>query len=216
MILIKVTKLPPHFLLTTTDLKKAWKKQHDFLPFNFHQHYRQRYHHRSFFGHLVLPETKQTKCPLCIFEPALVNNKCLAGSQSSNMAAKSKLARPNLPPGAKIRCKSVAPSPHFCTKTIGGSARPEYFGWKQLRTIINSGRRADGVECWRVNTLFSCSSFKDRSRKTLKPPHRISIESSMGSELRINCDWTGKAEVWNHDVRRQTTIKTISRDFLKK
>ena len=143
MILIKVTKLPPHFLLTTTDLKKAWKKQHDFLPFNFHLHSSQRYHHRSFFGHLVLPGTKQTKCPLCIFEPALVNNKCLAGSQSSNMAAKSKLARPNLPPGAKIRCKSVAPSPHFCTKTIGGSARPEYFGWKQLRTA-----RAHNYQFW--------------------------------------------------------------------
>ena len=80
---------------------------------------------------------------LCIFEPALVNNKCLAGSQSSNVAAKSKLARPNLPPGAKIRCKSVAPSPHFCTKTIGGSARPEYFGWKQLRTA-----RAHNYQFW--------------------------------------------------------------------
>ena len=134
---------PSTFLLDYRQPQEGLEIQHDFFPFNFHLHDRQRYHHWSFFGRLVLPETKQTNCPLCIFEPALVNNKCLAGSQSSNMAAKSKLARPNLPPGAKIRCKSVAPSPHFCTKTIGGSARPEYFGWKQLRTA-----RAHNYQFW--------------------------------------------------------------------
>ena len=103
--------------------------------------YHQRYHHRSFFGHLILPETKQTKCPrpLCIFEPALVNNKWLAGSQSSNVAAKSKWQDQICPQAPKSAAKALHRVHIFAPKQLAGAPDQNILvenNWEQLSILV--------------------------------------------------------------------------------
>ena len=114
---------PSTFLLDYRRPQEGLKIQHDFLAFNFHQHY-QSITYVIIIDHSLATETKQTKCPrpLCIFEPALVNNKWLAGSQSSNVAAKSKWQDQICPQAPKSAAKALHRVHIFAPKQLAGAA----------------------------------------------------------------------------------------------
>ena len=86
-------------------------------------------------------ETKQTKCPrpLCIFEPALVNNKWLAGSQSSNVAAKSKWQDQICPRAPKSAAKALHRVHIFAPKQLAGAPDQNILvenNWEQLSILV--------------------------------------------------------------------------------